>query len=239
MSNMLPMLYETLFGFVALFLLTKVLGKTQISQLTAFDFIAALVLGELVGNALFDKKTGILEIAYVIVLWGALLYIVEKLTQRFKRTRFFLEGKPAVVIHQGQIIREVMKKNKIHVDELQQLLREKNVFSIQEVEYAILEVDGEVSVLKKSEYQTPTKKDLNIAPSKAQMARKLISDGEIIKDNLSEIGLSEDWLKNELARQNFHSVEDVFYAEYMENKKLYIQPFVMKKQQDDKKCFNC
>src|SRR5690625_667590 len=96
MNNMLPMLYETIFGFCALFLLTKVLGKTQISQLTAFDFIAALVLGELVGNALFDEKAGILDIGYVIFLWGSLLYIVEMITQKYKRSRFFLEGKPKI-----------------------------------------------------------------------------------------------------------------------------------------------
>src|SRR5699024_12767917 len=105
MSNMLPMLYETIFGFCALFLLTKILGKTQISQLTAFDFIAALVLGELVGNALFDDEAGVLEIAYVIFLWGSLLYIVEMITQKFKGSRFLLEGKPAMIIHKGQIIR--------------------------------------------------------------------------------------------------------------------------------------
>src|SRR5690625_2742159 len=93
MTNMLPMLYETIFGFCALFLLTKFLGKTQISQLSAFDFIAALVLGELVGNALFDEKAGIFEIGYTIFLCGSLLYIVEIITQKFKISRFLLEGK--------------------------------------------------------------------------------------------------------------------------------------------------
>src|SRR5699024_740571 len=104
MDNMLPMLYETIFGFVALFVLTKILGKTQISQLTAFDFIAALVLGELVGNALFDDKAGVLDIAYVIFLWGGLLYIVEMITQKFKGSRFLLEGKPSMIIHEGKFV---------------------------------------------------------------------------------------------------------------------------------------
>src|SRR5690625_1700973 len=162
----LPMLYETIFGFIALFLLTKILGKTQISQLTAFDFIAALVLGELVGNALFDEKAGIKEIAYVIFLWGALLFIVEVVTQKFKGARFLREGKPAMVIHKGKFIYEELRKNRVNVDEIQQLLRMKDVFAVQEVEYAILEPNGDVSVLKKDSYQTPTKKDLNIVPTK-------------------------------------------------------------------------
>src|SRR5690625_1777089 len=135
----LPMLYDTIFGFCALFALTKILGKTQISQLTAFDFIAALVLGELVGNALFDEEAGVLEIAYIIFLWGSLLYIVEMITQKFKGSRFLLEGKPAMVIHRGKLIYEELRKNKLDIGEIQHLLRMKDVFAIQEVEYAILD----------------------------------------------------------------------------------------------------
>src|SRR5690625_1841468 len=169
MDNMLPMLYETIFGILALFILTKVLGKTQIAQLTAFDFIAAIVLGELVGNALFDEKAGLFDIGYVIFLWGSILFLIEIITQKFKRTRFLLEGKPALVIHEGKLIYEEMRKNKIDIGELQHLLRTKDVFAIQEVEYAILETNGEISVLKKSLYQTPNKKDLNIALTSVQM----------------------------------------------------------------------
>lgn len=222
---MLPMLYETIFGFCALFLLTKILGKTQISQLTAFDFIAALVLGELVGNALFDEKAGIFDIAYVIFLWGTLLYIVEMITQKFKGSRYLLEGKPSLVIHKGDIIYEAMRKNKIDIGELQHLLRMKDVFAIQEVEYAVLETNGDVSVLKKEAYQTPTKKELNVAPTEPQIAMTIISDGEMIKDNLAEANLSEDWLKKELKRQQYDSVKDVFYAEWMEGKKLFVLPY--------------
>jgi len=234
MGNMLPMLYETAFGILALFVLTKVLGKTQISQLTAFDFIAALVLGELVGNALFDKKAGILDIGYVVLLWGVILYVIEIITQKFSKTRHLLEGDPVLVIHKGQFIREELKKNKMDVDEVQQLLRAKDVFSVGEVEYAILETDGTISVLKKSAYQTPTKKDLNVLPSEVFLPIKLISDGEIIQDNLEEENLTEDWLFGELTRQGYNSERDVFYAEYTKGQKLLVLPFVnMPKRETD------
>lgn len=225
MSNMLPMLYETIFGFCALFLLTKILGKTQISQLTAFDFIAALVLGELVGNALFDEKAGILEIGYIIFLWGALLFIVEMLTQKFSRTRHFLEGKPSMIIHRGKIIYEEMRKNKIDIGELQHLLRMKDVFAVQEVEYAILESNGDLSVLKKAPFQTPNKKDLNVFPTEPEIAMTLISDGIIYYDNLAEVDLTEEWLYDELRKQNFNDVNEVFYAEYLSDKKLFVLPY--------------
>lgn len=232
MDNMLPMLYETAFGITALFILTKVLGKTQIAQLTAFDFIAAVVLGELVGNALFDKKAGILDIGYVIFLWGAILYIIEMITQKFKSTRFILEGKPSLVIHKGELIYEEMRRNKIDIGELQHLLRTKDVFALQEVEYAILETNGDVSVLKKSAFQTPTKKDLNVMPTEPQIAVTIITDGEMIKDNLAEANITEEWLIKELDRQGFHDVKDVFYSEWMEGKKLFILPYTKIKSKD-------
>ena len=160
MDNMWPMFYETIFGIFALYVLTRVLGKTQISQLTAFDFIAAIVLGELVGNALFDKKTGLLDIGFVILLWGVILYSIEMVTQKFKRSRFLLEGKPAILIHEGNLVYEELRKNKMDLNEVLQLLRMKDIFSLQEVYYAILETNGELSVLRKAEYESPTKQDL-------------------------------------------------------------------------------
>lgn len=235
MNDMFPMFFELLFGLIALFIFTKILGKTQISQLTPFDFIAAVVLGELVGNALFDKEAGILEIGYVVIIWGIFLYLIEIITQKFKGSRFFLEGKPSIIIHKGNIIYEEMRKNKLDINELQQLLRMKDVFAIQEVEFAILETNGELSVLQKAPYQTPTKHDLNLEQQSSLIATTIISDGEIIQDNLAEENLTEDWLFAEIKRQNFNDVKDIFYAEWLEGNHLFILPYTKIKQKDLRK----
>ena len=207
---------ETLFGFIALFILTKVLGKTQITQITAFDFIAALVLGELVGNALYDKEVGIPQIGFAVILWGVLIYITEIITEKYKSTRGLLEGRPSLIIYKGNIDREQLKKSKLDINQLQHLLRSKDVFSVQEVQYAVLETDGTVSVLKASQYQNVTRGDMNLSPQAVPLPRTLISDGEIIWDNLEEISQNEAWLKRQLQLQNFNSPEDVLYAEYKE-----------------------
>lgn len=235
MSEMVPMFFDSLFGLIALFVFTKVLGKTQISQLTPFDFIAAIVLGELVGNALFDKEAGILEIAYVVILWGTLLYSIEMITQKFKGSRFFLEGKPSIVIYKGNIVYEEMRKNKLDISELQQLLRMKDVFAVQEVEYAILETNGDLSVMKKAPFQEVTKQDMNLPIETPVIATTIISDGEIIKDNLAEENLTEEWLFNELKRQNFNDVKEIFYAEWLEGKHLYVLPYTKIKEKDLRK----
>lgn len=231
MNDMLPMLYETIFGITALFILTRFVGKTEIAELTPFDFIAAIVLGELVGNALFDKKAGIVDIGFVILLWGLIIYIIEMITQKFKGSRFLLEGKPSLIIHKGDLVYEEMRKNRMDINEILQLLRMKDVFALQEVEYAVLETNGELSVLKKAAYQTPNKKDLNVAPTEPQIAMPLITDGEIIKDNLAEANLTEEWLLDELTRQDF-VLDQVFYAEWLEGKKMFILPYKKIKQKD-------
>jgi uncharacterized membrane protein YcaP (DUF421 family) len=220
------MFFDTLFGFFALYVLTKVLGKTQISQLTAFDFISAIILGELVGNALFDDKAGILEMAFILFLWGGLIYIIEIGTQKFKKTRYLFEGAPEIIIRRGKLIRDVMRKNKLDINQLQHLLREKDVFSMKEVEFAILETNGALSVLKKSDYQTPNRKDMKLAPQPVQLSTTLIIDGEIIYDNLEERNLTEEWLKEELKEQGFDQVKDVFFAEYMKDEELLVLPYV-------------
>jgi len=223
MNQYITMVLEIIYGFAILLALTKLLGKTQISQITTFDFISALVLGELVGNAIFDKEAGIIDITIVLVVWGVLMYAAEMITQKFNKSRSFLEGRPALIIHRGELIRETMAKNKLDINQMQHLLRKQNAFTVEEVEYAILETDGTMSVLKKSDYQSPTREDMKLAPQPVELPFTLIIDGGLIKDNLQELGHSKEWLMDELKKQNVHAIEDVFYAEWTPDKKLLIQ----------------
>lgn len=231
MENLLPIFWESLFGFFALFVLVKSLGKTQITQLTPFDFIASLVLGEFVGSALFDDQIGITEIGFSVLLWGVILYVTEIITQKFKSTRALLEGRPTIVIRHGKLLRDEMKKSNLDVNQLQHMLRSKDAFSVQEVEYAILETDGTVSVLKKSAYQTPTRQDLDLQQEVVNLTISLINDGEIIWDNLKEANLTEKWLENELKIQDINSAKDVFYAEWNEGQNLFVLPFIKSERQ--------
>ncbi|WP_102347291.1 DUF421 domain-containing protein [Bacillus sp. Marseille-P3661] len=218
-------LVELFVGFIALFVLTKVLGKTQITQITAFDFISALVLGELVGNAIYDDDVKIGIVLFGVTIWGLLIYVLEIITQKMKRTRKFLEGEPAIVIRKGQIQREILKKNHLDINQLQHLLRLKDVFSIQDVEYAILETDGQVSVLKKSTVSTPTRKDLNLTPQNVVLPITLIIDGEMVRDNLQSIGFDAVWLRNQIQASGATSIKDVLYAEYQEGQALHVQMY--------------
>lgn len=215
---------ELVIGFMALFVITKTIGKRQLSQITPFDFISAIVLGELLGNAIYDKEIGLMYILSTLLLWGVLMLLVEIVTQKFRKTRGFLEGNPSIVIRQGMIDRKELKRNKIDINELLNMLRQKDVFSVREVEYGILESNGKLSVLKKSKYEQPTNEDLDISKKPVYLPVVIISDGEVLLDNLKDSGLNEKWLKKQLKKKGFHEAKEVFYAEWKQDEGMHIVP---------------
>ncbi|SCB87503.1 Uncharacterized membrane protein YcaP, DUF421 family [Fictibacillus enclensis] len=213
---------EMVVGFFALFFLTKILGKTQLSQLTPFDFISALILGELVGNAMYDPDVHIWMILFAISVWGILMYSLEILTQKSMKFRKILEGTPSIVIRKGTMDRKQMKKNKIDINQLQNLIRQKGHFSIREIDYAILETNGSISVLPKSDNQPVTRQDLKLSQEETTLPVTLIMDGTILTDNLPTAGVNEEWLLKQLKQQNIHSAKEVFYAEWKKDEGLFV-----------------
>lgn len=221
MNHYLSIAIELIVGLGILFIVLKALGKTQFSQITPFDFISALILGELVGNAVYDHDTKLGEVIFAAFVWGLLIYAIALVTQKFRSTRKFLEGEPNIIIHKGNIIYDSLKKSKMDINQLQSLLRQQGYFSIQEVGYAILETNGMISVLPKPEYDTPKVSDLNLPLKPVNLPITLILDGEIVYHNLKEYGLNDQWLKEQLATQDIEDYKTVLYAEWKPNQPVY------------------
>lgn len=213
---------ELILGFFSLLFITRFLGKTQITQLTAFDFISALIMGELLGNAIYDDETGIVKILFAISVWGLLIFVIQIAGQKSITLRNLLEGKPSLVIQKGIINRQELKKNRTNLNELLTLLRDKDVFSIREVEYALLEPNGSLTVLRKAEFDVPTLKDLNIPINTKTLPAHLISDGIVLSQALQQIGKNESWLKDELKQQGYEDIDKIFYAEWRQEDGLYV-----------------
>jgi uncharacterized membrane protein YcaP (DUF421 family) len=224
-TNFYSLTLELLVGFFALLIMTKVLGKNQITQLTPFDFISALVLGELVGNAIYDKDIGLQYVLYAVLLWGTLIYTIEIITQKFRKSRPLLEGTPSVVISKGKIQYDELKKNKLDLDQLYHLLRDRGVFSIREVEYGILETNGAINVMRKHPLDYPINRDLNIPAQTVYLPVLLILDGEIIEKGLEKINKEQSWLTGELFRRGIPGPSDVILAEWLEGEGIEIQTY--------------
>ncbi|WP_461610472.1 DUF421 domain-containing protein [Cytobacillus kochii] len=212
-------------GFIALFIMTKILGKSQISQITPFDFISAIVLGELVGNALYDENTGISQMLFSVLLWTILILTTEKITQKFRRTRKLLEGGPSIVIRKGKIEYGQLKKNHLDLNQLQELLRAKDIFSIRQCEFAFLETNGTITALKKPEYTTPTIEDLQLKYPKIKVPINIILDGEIVHENLNILGWDVKFLDEKLKKKGYTNVKEILYADWEKEDGLHIQTY--------------
>ncbi|MEI4790447.1 DUF421 domain-containing protein [Bacillus sp. FJAT-53060] len=212
---------ELMIGFLALFFIIKLLGKTQFAQITPFDFISALILGEMVGNAIFDQEVSILHILFAVGVWGVLIYTIEWLSQKFKSLRAFLEGRPTLIIDKGNIRYNRLKKNKLDLNQLQTLIRAKGHFALNEIEFAILETDGSVSVLPKMKYTPATAEDVNVKGKEVKLPRTFIIDGEILRKDLQEAGFDDAWLRKQLRKQHISSYKDVLFCEWIENEGIY------------------
>ncbi|WP_410771052.1 DUF421 domain-containing protein [Fontibacillus sp. BL9] len=209
-------------GFIGLWLLTRLLGKKEISQLTPFDFVSSLMLSELVGNTVYQKDVRFIHLLYALFLWGFLSYLFEKVTQHARRARGALDGKPSILIRDGEVDLKELKKNSLDFDQLRMLLRQHDVFFIREVAYAIFEANGSLSVMKKPDEETVKRRDLGIQSKPVHLSYCLIEDGEIHSESLELIEKNEAWLREKLKEQNCNRVEDAAYAEWKEGEGLYI-----------------
>ncbi len=216
---------ELTIGFLGLFILTKVLGKTNLAQITPFDFISALILGELLGNAIYDEKISIVKVLFATTLWGLLMFSVGKITQKVNKLRRTLEGEPSIVIRYGKFQYTTMKKNNIDINQLLSLIRQEGYFSIQEVDFVILEPNGKISVVPHSDYDSPSRKDLKLAAKPSQLPVAIILDGKIVPGNLREAGIDEPWLKKQLQAKNITDYKDVLYAEWNKNQPLIVNKY--------------
>ncbi|SFL71738.1 Uncharacterized membrane protein YcaP, DUF421 family [Gracilibacillus orientalis] len=222
--ELIQILIKLVIGFFLLFLLIRIIGQKIIDQFTPFHFISAIVLSELLGNAVYENNVPIIYIFFTLFIWGTLLFLVEYIAQKSLLLRGKFEGKPSVVIRDGQIDLDQMKKSRMNLNQLQSLLRQSEIFSIREVAFALIEPNGSISVLKKAPYQKTTLKDFNMPPHPVYLPITLIKDGEIIKEHLKEIKKDDQWLKNQLLSHNISKTEDVLFAEWLENDGLFVVP---------------
>ncbi|MGE6833619.1 DUF421 domain-containing protein [Priestia megaterium] len=216
---------ELTVGFFLLFIIVKFVGKKIINQITPFTFIASIVLGELLGNALYDHQIGIFYIIYSMGLWAILLFIVEYLGQKYLWFRGMVEGKPSALINHGRVDYEELKKNRMNINQLQSLLRQSETFSIREVAFCYLEANGSISILKKTKYQKTTQEDFNLPIMPIYVPVTLIRDGKVLWDELNDLGFDESWLKTQLETQEIFEYHSVFLAEWLENDGLFIQTY--------------
>ena len=216
----LKIILYSLIVYLLLIILTRFIGKKLLSQMTFFDFVIGITIGAVGGAFITTEIKGFYVLLSPIVLTLA-VFLTGMLTFKSSRARKLVEGEPIVIIQNGKIFEKNMKKSRYNVDDLMMQLRDKNVFDLGEVEFAILEGNGQLSVLKKSQYLPATPKDMNISTGYQGVSSEIIRNGQIVEQNLKQNNLTHEWLYNELASRKITNIRDVFLATLSTDGNLY------------------
>lgn len=190
-----------------LFIATKIIGKRELAQMTFFEFVAGITLGEIAGFIATDHSGPIYHGFIALVIFTLFPIVMGKLALQFKWFRDFADGTATILVQHGKILEQNLKKERITPEELLEQLRLKNAFRLADVEFALMEASGGISVLLKSDGKS--------------MSHIVISDGNIMDQELQTAGVTQEWLTQELKKRNLH-LSDVYLAQVSPNGELYI-----------------
>lgn len=222
--NLAELLRVTLRAFmslVTLFLITKMLGKKQVSEMSLFDYVIGISIGNFAAEMTINLESHFLNGTLAVVIFGLVAFVVSVSTMKSIKLRRYFMGVPTIVIQDGQIIYQNMKKIKYDVNDLLQECRVNGCFDISEINYAIMETNGKISILLKSDYQNPINKDMKVKKENPSLCACIIIDGKIMYQNLDLINKTSDWLKKELKVKG-KKLEDILLATLDNQEKLII-----------------
>ena len=186
--------------YILVLVVMRIMGKREIGQMQPFELVIAIMIADLASVPMSD--TGIPITSGIIPILALLLFqlIISIMNLKSIFLRKVICGKPRILIYRGKIDEVALKKEKITINELQERLRQKNIFTIGDVEYAILETSGEISVIQKPEKRNTIPEDFNITPDYEGIPYDLVIDGKIMHDNLKQIGRDEKWLQKQVEK---------------------------------------
>ncbi|MEY8001047.1 DUF421 domain-containing protein [Clostridium sp. Mt-5] len=210
--KIIEIVFRSISMYIILLILGRIIGRKLISRITFYDFIVGVALGSIaVRIALGSQESPFLAAISVIVI-SVLVIITDYLNIKNFKFRILLDGEPVTLISNGKILDCNLKKMKISIDQLMMQLREKDIFNIEDVEFAIIESDGELTVLPKTNKQLITAGDLNISINYTGLTSDIIVDGKIMHSNLKSTNHDEKWVREQLKDHNIRDVKEVFYA---------------------------
>nr|WP_207714885.1 DUF421 domain-containing protein [Clostridium estertheticum] len=198
------------------------MGRKQISQLTYFDYIVGITIGSIAGESAVNNNVKISDILISISIWSLLTILISEITLKNIKLRLLIDSEPLLIIDKGKVIYKNMKKARYNMGDLLMQLRNKDVFYITDVEIAVLEPDGKLSVLKKVEQTAVTVGDMNIKKSKTGMMVDIVLDGNILSSHLSLIQKDEKWVMSQLKARNIDNIKDVIFAGVQPDEQIYI-----------------
>lgn len=206
-------IFRTLFIYFLIVVVFRMMGKREIGKLSVIDFVVSIMIAELAVISIEDPKIPMINsLVSIFVLLGIQL-ILAITSLKSRKMRELVDGKPSVIIKEGKVDEEEMRKQRYNFDDLLTQLRENNIRSLNEVEFGVLETTGKLSVIKKNE-------DTERSP--LQMILPLVLDGKILEDNLEKVDKTAFWLRQELKKAGFKDIKCISFCTLNEDGSLYV-----------------
>lgn len=200
-----------LLSLITLFLVTKLIGKKQVSQLSLFDYVIGISIGNFAAEMTINLESEELYGIIAVLLFGGIAYFVSVGTMKSIKLRRFFMGSPTILIEHGKILQNNFYKVKYDINDMLEQCRVNGYFDISEIDYAIVEANGELSILAKSEYLPVNRNDMKLKVSKNGLCANVIIDGKVMYNNLKKINKDEKWLNKELKLKG-KDISDIILA---------------------------
>lgn len=212
MAGPIDIIIRTFLFILILFLVTKLVGKKQISEITFFEYVSGITVGSIAAEVIMGLETNISYGVMAVLIFGLTALFVDFTALKSKKFRDIVEGKGTVFIEDGKIQEDNLKKERYSSDELASLLRRQNIFRVADVEFAVLEPTGDLSVLLKKENRPLTPKDLQLTVANEKQPQTIIMDGKILNEPLAKSGKNRAWLNIELQKLNV-TLDNVYFGQ--------------------------
>ena len=209
----IKLILTSLLSVVALFIITKIMGHKQVAQLDFFDYVSGITIGS-IGAELATELESPEKPLIALIIYGIIAVILNFVTSKLPRTRKYINGSPTILMNGGKMYRDNLKKAKLDLSEFMLLCRERGYFNLEEIQTAVFEHNGQLSILPRSANRPLSPDDLNLKPNQASMGVEVIMDGRVLGENLSRMGRDENWLTKQLKSQKYSNAKEIFLGIY-------------------------
>lgn len=211
--QIIKVILTALLSVAALFIITKIMGHKQVSQLDFFDYVSGITIGS-IGAELATELEEPHKPLIALLIYGLASLVLNLLAHKIPRTRKYINGSPTILMNDGKLYRKNLKQAKLDLSEFMLLCREQGYFDLDEIQTAIFEHNGKLSILPKAANRPATPEDLNIKVNAAHIGVEVIMDGRIMSENLSRMGRDVNWLEKQLKAQGCQSAKNILLGIY-------------------------
>lgn len=217
--EILKVVLTSVLSAAALFVIAKVMGHKQMSQLDFFDYITGITIGSIAAELATELEEPLRPLIAMVV-YGAITVILTVMTSKLPKTRKFINGTPTIIMNNGKLYRKNMKKAKLDLSEFMVMCRQEGYFNLADIQTAVFEYNGRLTILPVSTKRPMTPEDMNLTPQPEYISTEVIMDGRILEENLKRMGLDSKWLNKQIKEQGFRNAKDIFLGLCDENKQL-------------------